>query len=142
MSQITTIKLVRVEYIPKRLEPGVLYVAEKFGAAVHLCACGCGWKVSTPLAPTEWALEETAEGPSLTPSIGNWQLPCRTHYWIRDGNIVWAEAWTPEQVAAGWEAEERRRREYYEARARKKASLPRRCWHWLKSLFGHHPRKR
>ena len=36
MQKLTTIKLARVQYIPKTLEPGVLYVSEKFEAAVHL----------------------------------------------------------------------------------------------------------
>ena len=45
--------------MPQDLRPGVLYVSEEFGAAAHLCACGCGEKVSTPLGPTEWSLEET-----------------------------------------------------------------------------------
>ena len=54
MHKLITIKLACVEFIPKTLEPGVLYVSEEFEAAVHLCACGCGLKVSTPLSPTEW----------------------------------------------------------------------------------------
>lgn len=68
---ITKISLLRVEYIPKVLEPGVLYVAEKFDTAAHLCACGCGSKINTPLGPTEWSFKETVKGPSLYPSIGN-----------------------------------------------------------------------
>ena len=60
--------------MPQDLRPGVLYVSEEFGAAAHLCACGCGEKVSTPLGPTEWSLEETGGGPTLRPSVGNWQL--------------------------------------------------------------------
>ena len=39
------IKLQRVQYMPKDLKPGVLYVSEQFGAAAHLCACGCGSKI-------------------------------------------------------------------------------------------------
>ena len=46
----------------KDLQPEVLYVSEQFGAAAHLCACGCGSKVRTPLGPTEWSVEETLEG--------------------------------------------------------------------------------
>ena len=50
------IELQRVHYMPKELKPGVLYVSEEFGAAAHLCACGCGAKIRTPLGPTEWTL--------------------------------------------------------------------------------------
>src|SRR5438477_3753793 len=95
------IRLERVRFMPKELQPGILYVSEEFGAAAHLCACGCGSKIRTPLAPTEWSLEETASGPSLRPSVGNWQKPCRSHYWIDRGEIKWAGQWTEEQIAAG-----------------------------------------
>src|SRR5689334_4064133 len=103
-------RLERVHYMPKTLEPGVLYVAEEFSTAAHLCACGCGAKVRTPLGPTEWAVTETPRGPSLSPSVGSWQLPCRSHYWISQGEIRWAAQWTPEQIAAGRRSEEARRR--------------------------------
>ena len=73
------IRLQRVDYMPKELEPGVLYVSEEFDAAAHLCPCGCGSKIRTPLGPTDWALEENDNGPTLHPSIGNWQLPCQSH---------------------------------------------------------------
>ena len=135
MPKLTTIKLARVHYVPKNLEPGLLYVSEEFGAAVHLCACGCGSKVSTPLGPTEWALEDTASGPSLTPSIGNWQLPCKSHYYIRRGNVVWAREWTPKQIAIGRRAEEKKRRAYYDAMDPKRGGILVRVWHWIKSLF-------
>ena len=35
--------------IPHELEHGKLYLAPQYRAAVHLCACGCGTKISTPL---------------------------------------------------------------------------------------------
>src|SRR4030095_16641988 len=108
MGKLTNIRLLRVQYIPKDLESGILYVSEEFGAAVHLCACGCGRKVSTPLRPPRWVLEDTACGPSLRPSVGNWEFPCRSHYWIRGGEIVWSAEWPPEQVAAGRRREEAR----------------------------------
>ena len=111
-------RLERVHYMPKQLQPGVLYVSEKFGAAAHLCACGCGSKVRTPIGPTEWSLHETDGLPSLYPSVGNWQKPCRSHYWIRDGRVVWAESWTPEEVANGKRREEERRQRYYVKRGR------------------------
>ena len=100
--------------MPKVLEPGVLYVSQEFKTAAHLCACGCGEKVRTPLGPTEWKLTEAPNGPTLYPSIGNWQQPCRSHYWIRRGEIVWAEDWSEEQVEFGRQHEMNRRRHYYD----------------------------
>jgi hypothetical protein len=55
--------------------------------AGHLCACGCGNKVVTPLDPAEWSFRDRSGLPTLFPSIGNWQLPCRSHYLITDGRI-------------------------------------------------------
>lgn len=135
MQKLDRIELVRVKYIPRALEPGVLYVAEEFGAAVHLCACGCGSKVSTPLGPTEWALDESEAAVTLTPSVGNWQLPCRSHYWIRGGSIIWSGDWTSSQIEAGRRRDEARRRSYYEARTHKPVGLLPRIWRWLRRLF-------
>ena len=129
------IELHRVQYIPKELKPGVLYVSEEFGTAAHLCACGCGAKVRTPLGPTEWAFEETDTGPTLHPSVGNWQQTCQSHYWIYRGEVRWAAKWTPKQIAASRLGEEQRRRAYYDALARKRGWFPEGFWQWLKDLF-------
>jgi hypothetical protein len=132
---LKTIELKHVRLMPKELTPGVLYVAEEFGVAAHMCACGCGSKVTTPLDSTEWALEETESGPTLRPSIGNWQLACQSHYWIERGRIVWAPKWTAKQIAAGRRLEEERRRAHYEPRNGKRGSLARRLWGWVKELL-------
>lgn len=128
-------ELRRVQFIPRILEPGVLYVAEQLGAVAHLCACGCGAKVRTPLGPVDWSLEVGTHGPTLFPSIGNWQQPCRSHYWIRNGAVVWAEVWTDEEIAAGRATEERRAEEYYARRAQqRRTSRLQRFLDWLRTL--------
>lgn len=129
------ISLKRVLYMPKQLEPGVLYVSEEFGAAAHLCACGCGAKVNTPLGPTDWSIKETADGPSLYPSVGNWQQPCQSHYWIHRGEIRWADKWTPEEIAEGRRGEEERHRAYYGALDSQREGRLQRFWRWVKSSF-------
>jgi|SRR6267142_4779178 len=122
--------------MPAELEPGILYVAEEFGAAAHLCACGCGTVVRTPLDETEWSLEETEEGPSLDPSIGNWQEPCQSHYWIERGRVVWASKWNSRQIEAGRRREQERRDEHHKALQRKQPSMLRRFGNWFKSILG------
>lgn len=122
-----TITLEHVKYMPKQLSPGVLYVSEEYAIAGHLCACGCGNKVMTPLGPAEWTFTERGGLPSLSPSIGNWQLPCRSHYIIANGQILWSGAWTEAQVVAGRQAEERRREAYYAQRGEQKGGF----WDWL-----------
>jgi len=130
------VELKRVHFMPKELKPGILYVSEVFDIALHLCPCGCGTKVKTPLGPTEWTLEETKSGPSLRPSVGNWQQACQSHYCITRGAIIWAPKWTPEQIVAGRQREEERRNAYYKALYRQRIGVLRRLGLWVKSLFG------
>lgn len=129
------IKLQRVHYMPKELEPGVLYVSEEFSAAAHLCACGCGSKIRTPLGPTEWVLEETYTGPTLYPSVGNWQQACQSHYWIYRGEIRWSHKWTPEQIAAGCRGDEDRRGAYYDAIDHQRGGVLLRFLRWVRDPF-------
>lgn len=121
--------------MPKELEQGVLYVSEEFGTAAHLCACGCGAKIRTPLGPTEWTFYDTPAGPTLRPSVGNWQQACKSHYIINKGQIIWADEWSDDQIAAGRAAEELRRKNYYDNLYKNKGILSR-IWNWLKRLFG------
>jgi hypothetical protein len=132
---VNTIKLELVQYVPKQLVPGILYVSETYSVAAHLCACGCGNKVVTPLGPAEWSFTEKMGQPSLWPSVGNWQLPCRSHYIIGNGNIHWAGAWSDAQIAAGRNAEEHRLQAYYAEKAQSEGFLN---WLWrlLQKLFG------
>lgn len=87
-----------VEFIPKLLEPGVLYISEKYRTASHLCACGCGEKVVTPLSPADWHLSMDGGKVSLHPSIGNWNYACKSHYWIRRNAISWAGGMSKGQI--------------------------------------------
>lgn len=82
-----------VDYMPEVINQGELYVSMKYSVVIHLCACGCGEKVVTPLSPDDWQLKYDGETISLYPSIGNWDFPCRSHYWVRKNMIVNAERW-------------------------------------------------
>ena len=87
------VKLVR--RVPEELEKGSLYVCFECNVVVHKCACGCGEKVVLPIAPDFWSVKYDGEHISMNPSIGNFQFPCRSHYWIRENKVIWAEdnAW-------------------------------------------------
>ena len=78
-----------VEIIPENLKPGVLYISIEYSTASHLCPCGCGQKVITPIRPDQWTLTWDGESASLSPSIGNWGFSCKSHYWIRESRIIW-----------------------------------------------------
>jgi hypothetical protein len=110
------IELRHVHYMPAVLELGVLYFSEEYGTAAHLCACGCGSKIRTPIGPTEWSIDRGQNGVSLSPSVGNWQRPCRSHYWILDGETVWSGPWTDKQIQVGRQREMTRRATYYSRR--------------------------
>ena len=90
-----------VEFIPERLENGVLYISQKYKTAAHKCCCGCGEEVITPLNPTDWKLTVDGKLGTLYPSIGNWGFACRSHYWIRKGLVVWAPPMPQWQIERG-----------------------------------------
>jgi len=118
--------------MPKQLEVGILYVSYKYGTAAHLCACGCGAKIRTPLGPTEWEIEETEDGPSVWPSIGNWQKKCQSHYIIKRGEILWADKWTQDEIISGRKKETLRRETYYKNMY--KESIPKKILKWLQNI--------
>ena len=89
-----------VEHVPSPLEDGVMYVSIGFGTVVHKCCCGCGDKVVTPLTPVDWMVAYNGQSISLYPSIGRWDAPCRSHYWIRNDRVIWAEKWSKGRVDA------------------------------------------
>lgn len=102
-----------VEYIPKDLEEGVLYISIRFGTAVHKCACGCGNKTVTPLSPTDWELKYNGESISLNPSIGNWSFPCQSHYWIINDEIRWADKWSKEKIQTNRARQQINKKRYF-----------------------------
>ena len=76
-----------VSDIPDDLDEGVLYLALDYDAMVHLCACGCGSEISTPISPTDWKIAWDGVGITLRPSVGNGSLRCRSHYIIDAGKV-------------------------------------------------------
>ena len=103
-----------VDHIPDQLDDGVLYVSIRFGTVVHKCACGCGQEVVTPLGPAEWQLTYDGRTISLAPSIGNWSFPCRSHYWIEGGNVLWARKFSGDKISLVRRKAKTRRDGYYQ----------------------------
>jgi hypothetical protein len=98
MKRRTAIQHDFVEFTPEILEEGVLYITIKYATASHLCFCGCGHKVVTPITPYDWTLLFDGDTVSLHPSVGSWNLPCRSHYWIRNDKLIWAGQWSQRQI--------------------------------------------
>lgn len=144
-------KLVLVNSIPERLHVGMLYVTKDMDVAGHLCACGCGREVITPLSPTDWSLTVDRRVATLEPSIGNWAFPCRSHYFILGGKVVWAENMSAKAIAQGRQRNKVRKRIFYrtlndpppvaqesvtKVQLTKWQSFTQRFAAWWKSLFG------
>ena len=102
-----------VDYIPDNLVNGRLYVSIRFGTAAHLCACGCGEEVITPLGPSEWKMVYDGVSVSLKPSVGNWGFHCRSHYWIDRGEIRWARSFNDLKIEQVRKANRARRSRYF-----------------------------
>lgn len=76
-----------VKTIPEVLEDNKLYISEEYETAAHNCLCGCGARTVTPLncvidgKDMGWKLIKENNGTvSMTPSIANYQMPCKSHY--------------------------------------------------------------
>jgi hypothetical protein len=111
--KLHTIGFQFVEFVPETLASGVLYISVEYKTMVHLCFCGCSTKVVTPLSPTGWRLSFDGRTVSVAPSIGNWNLKCKSHYVISGSRVEWHGAWTKEQIAAGFARDQAVKVQYY-----------------------------
>lgn len=120
MNQISP---VFVDSVPAQITEGSLYVSIKFKTCIHLCACGCKNEVVTPLSPIDWAFRYNGESISLYPSIGNWSFECKSHYWIKNNEVVWARKWREDEILEGREQSKRQK-------IKKSNRIP-----WYKNIF-------
>lgn len=87
-----------VEELPDAIDDGVVYLVgddPKPWAAAFRCPCKCGETVWLSLIPRDdpsWRARVLANGRiSLSPSI--WRKKgCRSHFFIRDGRVLWAKS--------------------------------------------------
>jgi len=90
-------KIERVKFIPDEMEPETLYISLEFESSSHLCACGCGDKITLPFTINQAKYNQNANDPTyrewfyddssvtFDPSILN---PCKAHYYIKKGMIT------------------------------------------------------
>ena len=107
---ISSLEPVFIDQFPEALVAGTIYVSMVCGTAVHACCCGCGRKVFTPFGATDWKLIFDGDTVTLDPSIGNWNFPCQSHYWIVRNEIRWATRWSQAQIDAVREFDRERKR--------------------------------
>ena len=133
-----------VDEMPRELEPGKLYVCCQYRAVKHLCACGCGVQISTPLHPTAWTLTCDGVSVSLWPSIGNWSEQCQSHYWISNNRIHWARKWSREKISKVRKARALELDRYFSAKmhggrgrdVRKRNGIATTLGGWFRALVG------
>lgn len=130
-----------VDAIPEQLTPGMLYIALHYKTITHLCCCGCGSEVVTPLSPAQWRITFDGEAVSLYPSVGNWNLPCRSHYIIKAGKVIEADTWSDKQIAYGQVRDKRVREAYFDNKRAPTATIvsdsPKEALDWWDRLLCH-----
>ena len=102
-----------VEFIPDAIEEGILYISIEYCTAIHKCVCGCGNEVVTPLSPTDWEISFNGKTVSLSPSIGNWNFDCKSHYWITKNKVRFARHWSDWEIKAGRKEDGENKAKYF-----------------------------
>lgn len=100
MDRTDELELVACERFPDALGPGKFYFSEDFRSSVHLCACGCGSRVVLPIKSAGWKLMQTERSFTISPSVGNREFACRSHYLIEGGRIIWLTSMSDQEVQA------------------------------------------
>jgi hypothetical protein len=109
-----------VEFIPEVLEDGILYISLTYCTAIHKCVCGCNNEVVTPFSPTDWKMTFDGETISLSPSIGNWNFACKSHYFIRKSKIEFARIWSSDEINSGVQKDEWKKKNFFLKMKKKK----------------------
>ena len=98
--RIDEIKPVLVMELPKSvndMKHGILYLKHNEDdtyESFHLCPCGCGEPVYLQYGGKGWNITLSINGRELksvtiSPSVGCFDFPCKSHYFIRNNKIVW-----------------------------------------------------
>jgi hypothetical protein len=125
MSRLQTLSHEFVELMPDDLNEGVIYVSMIHCTAIHKCCCGCGQEVVTPISPAKWQLGFDGDHVSLFPSVGNWSFPCKSHYWIRTGKVIWSRTWSAEEIEEGRASDRSLAEAHYDGKAEETAPTKR-----------------
>jgi hypothetical protein len=83
--------------LPDDLKPKVLYIVHENGIkeqAAMLCPCSCGQILHMNLLQDErpcWSATIHSNGTSsLAPSVWR-KTGCKSHFWFREGHILWCK---------------------------------------------------
>ncbi|MHB8165996.1 MAG: DUF6527 family protein [Sulfuricella sp.] len=81
-------------------------------------------QVVTPFSPTDWQMTFDGEAISLSPSIGNWNFPCRSHYLIKKDQVVVAESWGSKQNEVGRSQDRAKKAKHYRGQSENPGNFP------------------
>lgn len=88
--KINKFKVEFVDKIPHLINEGIIYVCINCNVIVHNCACGCGERTVTPINKERgWLMIYDGQTITLKPSIGNYSIPCNSHYYIVENKVEW-----------------------------------------------------
>jgi len=79
------------------MKHGILYLKHNEDdtyESFHLCPCGCGEPVYLQYGGKGWNITLSINGRELksvtiSPSVGCFDFPCKSHYFIRENKIIW-----------------------------------------------------
>lgn len=126
-------RIIESEKLPPQVGPFEFHYSRRFEMAALSCACGCGHRVMLNLLDQHQLVIEDGL-PSVTPSILVSDAPCLSHFFIRRGQVEWAQHWSKKTVDRVMQSQVRRHVEQDKKRKPKRSFL-RRCADWLASWF-------
>lgn len=126
-------RIIESEKLPFQVGPFEFHYSRRFEMAALSCACGCGHRVMLNLLDQHQLVIEDGL-PSVTPSILVSDAPCLSHFFIRRGQVEWAQHWSKKTVDRVMQSQVRRHVEQDKKRKPKRSFL-RRCADWLASWF-------
>jgi hypothetical protein len=129
MGERPAYRLIESERLPSAVGPYEFFYSERFQMAALSCACGCGHRVMLNLLD-QHSLELDEGRPTVCPSILVADAPCLSHFWIKRGEVVWAEHWSKARVQRVMDAQLRR----HLRPERDSRSIASRFFAWLKRL--------
>jgi hypothetical protein len=126
-------RYIAVGKTPANLEPDAVYVNEDFELASLLCPCGCAHKI-TLLYPDGHTVDNDGGYATVSPSIGVWDAPCRSHFYITRGHVDWCPSWSDERIQVSMAAQRQRHLDTSPPAIERRWYL--RAWDWVISFLG------
>jgi hypothetical protein len=120
-------KVLYSETFPSYLEQDTLYVSHTYNTSQHMCASGCGMRVTLPLGRGGWKIVDDTRL-TVRPSVH--VQTCNSHYWIEYGGIRWARTMSESDAVSYSQYDQ-----MLYNREIKSKSLLYRIWHTIKQIF-------